>query len=57
MNLEELFDYKNLLMKDLCSNERVVKLVTGNEDAAVPNHGLAYTQLWPFESGTGSPGK
>ena len=49
MDLEEFFDYKNLLMNDLCCNERVVKLVTGNELAAVPNHQLAYTQLFPYE--------
>ena len=49
MDLEEFFDYKNLLMKDLCSNDAIVKLVTGNEQAAVPNHKLAYTQLFPYE--------
>lgn len=49
MDLREFFDYKNLLMKDLCSNETVVKLVTGNKDARVPNHQLAYTQLFPYE--------
>ena len=49
MDLREFFDYKNLLMKDLCSNEAIVKLVTGNPEAAVPNHGIAYTQLFPFE--------
>lgn len=49
MDLKEFFDYKNLLMKDLCSNEAIVKLVTGNKEAKVPNHQLAYTQLFPFE--------
>ena len=49
MDLREFFDYKNLLMKDLCSNEAIVKLVTGNEEARVPNHQLAYTQLYPYE--------
>ena len=49
MMLEEFFDYKNLLMKELCSNENIVKLVTGNDDADVPNHGLPYTQIYPFE--------
>lgn len=48
MNLEELHDYKNLLMKDLCTNERIVKLLTGKQDAAVPNHGLPYTQVYPY---------
>lgn len=49
MDLEEFFDYKNLLMKDLCSNEAIVKLVTGNDMATVPNHQLPYTQLFGFE--------
>ena len=49
MDLEEFYDYKNLLMKDLCSNENIVKLVTGNKDAAVPNHQLAYSQIYPFQ--------
>lgn len=49
MDLEEFFDYKNLLMKDLCSNDKIVKMVTGNEQSAVPNHQLAYTQLFPYE--------
>lgn len=49
MDLEEFFDYKNRLMKDLCSNAEIVKLVTGNDDADVPNHKLAYTQIYPFE--------
>lgn len=49
MQLEELFDYKNLLMKDLCKNDAIVKLVTGNAKARVPNHDLAYSQIFPFE--------
>ena len=36
-------------MKDLCSNANIVKMVTENEDAKVPNHQLAYTQLFPYE--------
>ena len=49
MILEELFDYKNLLMKELCGNTAIVQMLTGNDDAAVPNHGLPYTQVYPFE--------
>lgn len=49
MQLEELYDYKNQLMKELCSDEKIVKLVTNNPDAAVPNHGLPYSQIYPFE--------
>lgn len=49
MQLEELYDYKNLLMKQLCTSPEIVKLVTNNPDAAVPNHGLPYTQIYPYE--------
>lgn len=49
MDLVEFYDYKNLLMEDLCKNEHIVKLVTGNEEARVPNHVLPYTQIFPFE--------
>lgn len=50
MDLVEFYDYKNLLMKDLCCNPEVVKLVTGNPNPKVPNHQLAYTQIFPYEN-------
>lgn len=49
MNLEETFDYKNQLMEHICTNEAVVKLITKNEHPALPNHNLAYTQVFPCE--------
>ncbi len=49
MYLEEFYDYKNLLMKQLCSNADLVHLVTNNENAVVPNHGLPYSQIFPYE--------
>ena len=49
MLLDEFFDYKNELMKTLCSNERVVRLVTDSKEAPVPNYDLRYTQIFPFE--------
>lgn len=49
MNLSEFFDYKNTLMKEICSNERLVQLITGNKMADVPNHALPYSQVFPFE--------
>ena len=48
MRLEEFFDYKNRLMK-LCCDGDVVRLVTNNAEADVPNHDLPYTQIFPFE--------
>lgn len=49
MNLEETFSYKNTLMEHICSNEHVVRLITKNDYAAIPNHDLAYTQVFPCE--------
>lgn len=49
MLLRELFDYKNLIMKSLCCNEKIVKLLTGKDDVTVPAHELPYTQIYPFE--------
>lgn len=49
MNLNEFFEYKNQLMKDLCCNEEVVKLITDKEDSRVPNHTLAYSSIYPYE--------
>ena len=49
MKLDEFFFYKNRLMKELCSSKEIVSLVTENEDSQVPNHTLAYTQIFPYE--------
>lgn len=49
MDLNEFFDYKNKLMQDICSNQRIVQLVTDNESSEVPNKKLPYTQVFPFE--------
>lgn len=49
MELSEFFGYKNQLMKDLCCNKQIVALVTDNPDSSVPNHTLAYSQIFPYE--------
>lgn len=49
MQLEEFYDYKNLLMEQLCCDPEVVRVVTDNDEAAVPNHDLPYYQFFPFE--------
>lgn len=49
MYLDEFFDYKNKLMKTLCNNKEIVRLVTDSSSAAVPNKDLPYTQIFPFE--------
>ena len=49
MQLQEFFDYKNVFMRQLCTNEKIVHLITDKEDSRVPSHTLAYTQIYPFE--------
>lgn len=48
-SLNEFFDYKNQFMKDLCCDKPVVTMVTDDEKSDVPNHTLAYSQVFPFE--------
>lgn len=48
MQLQDFFDYKNQLMKDLLTSESIVSLIsrgTTVEEAA----SLAYTQVFPYE--------
>lgn len=48
MYLNEFFDYKNQLMEDLLTNEKVVSLI--NEDVALENaESLMYKQVFPYE--------
>lgn len=49
MFLDEFFDYKNELMKTICSSREIVRLVTDSKEAPVPNYGMIYTQVFPFE--------
>lgn len=48
MNLNEFFDYKNQLFKDMLTNERIVKLINSDKDLESAED-LAYTQVFPFE--------
>ena len=48
MQLQEFFDYKNQLMKDLLTTKEIVRLI--NEDVSFENaERLAYTQVFPCE--------
>ncbi len=49
MALEEFFDYKNKFMRDLCCNKDIVALITDKKNSKVPNHTLAYSQVYPYE--------
>lgn len=47
--LAEFFNYKNKFMKDLCCDKEIIALITDNENGDVPNHTLAYSQVYPYE--------
>lgn len=49
MQLEELYDYKNEVMRCLCSNPNIVQLLTDSESAPVPNYDLIYSNIFPYE--------
>lgn len=48
MQLAEFFDYKNQLMKDILTNEKIIDLVDDEKKYDSPA-GLAYTQIFPCE--------
>lgn len=48
MQLSEFFDYKNRLMEDLLTNERIVHLVDESLDMK-DSKTLAYTRVFPYE--------
>lgn len=48
MQLQEFFDYKNQLMKDLLTNPKIVELISSDTDFANAES-LAYTQVFPCE--------
>lgn len=49
MRLNEFFDYKNQLIKDLLTNEKIVRLLNDTKEARAHPENLIYTQLFPFE--------
>lgn len=49
MLLDDLYDYKNQLMQELCENEDIVRLLTKSSEASVPNYDLPYRQIFPYE--------
>lgn len=48
MQLEEFFDYKNQLMKDILTNPQIVKLLS-DKGSPIDAAELAYTQVFPYE--------
>ena len=48
MQLRELFNYKNQLMKDLLTNEKIVKLIDDTVPISQASK-LAYKKVFPYE--------
>lgn len=46
--LKELTEYRQEIMKALCSDEEIVKLVTDKADSLVPNRALMYKNIYPY---------
>lgn len=48
MQLREFFDYKNVLMKDILTNQNIISLLKDGETLENASE-LAYTQVFPLE--------
>ena len=46
--LKEVKEYRKLIMKTLCSDKKIVELVTGDVNSPVPNRKLMYTKIFPY---------
>lgn len=46
--LKEVKEYRKLIMKTLCSDKKIVELITDNSNSPVPNRNLMYTRIFPY---------
>lgn len=49
MNLEEFFDYKNRLMHDLLTNEKILELLKDEANPIKRPEDFVYSQVFPYE--------
>lgn len=49
MLLNELFDYKSEIIRILCNNKDIVRLLMDEKEPVVLNYDLAYEQIFPYE--------
>ena len=49
MQLDEFFNYKNQLVNDLITNERIVQLLSDNGEVRCKSEQLIYSQVFPYE--------
>lgn len=46
--MRDLTHYRKAVMKALCSNAKIVRLITDDDSAVVPNRDLMYTHIFPY---------
>ena len=46
--LKELTEYRSKIMKELCSNQKIVDLLRNEIDSSLPDRTLMYTQIFPY---------
>lgn len=49
MQLDEFFNYKNQLMNDLLTNDRIVRLMSDDCETISEPGSLVYSQIFPYE--------
>lgn len=46
--LQELKEFRNKINKKLCSDQKIVELITDNPEVLVPNRDLLYKRIFPY---------
>jgi hypothetical protein len=46
--LHELTDYRKVIMKLLCSDQKIVDLINDKSDSQVPDRSLMYSRIFPY---------
>ena len=59
MNMKQFGDYRSIIMKKICQNQKIVDLLTNTEDSTATPDELVKTHVYPFEfiPGTTEEGK
>lgn len=46
--LRELKEYRSTIMKQLCSNQKIVDLINYKSNSQIPDRSLMYTKIFPY---------
>ena len=46
--LRELKEFRNVINKKLCSDQKIVDLINDKPDSPVPDRNLLYKQVYPY---------